>query len=112
MSCANYPSGFFHVYQEIAERADIDFVVHLGDYIYEYGANGYATSKAAQLGRIPDPAHECLTRDDYRKRYQQYRTDPQLQLLHQKKPVIAVWDDHEVADDCWQDDAAIIKKRR
>lgn len=101
VSCSNFPAGFFHVYQAIAQQDDIDFILHLGDYIYEYGANGYATGQAQQLNRIPDPTHECISLNDYRRRYQQYRTDRQLQLLHQKKPMIAVWDDHEVADDAW-----------
>jgi alkaline phosphatase D len=75
--------------------------LHLGDYIYEYDSKGYATDDAAALNRVPDPANETLTLADYRRRYAQYRTDADLQALHAAMPMIAVWDDHEVANDTW-----------
>ncbi|MCT7358418.1 alkaline phosphatase D family protein [Thalassolituus pacificus] len=98
-SCANLPAGYFNVYNEIA-NSDADVVVHLGDYIYEYGANEYPT--AASLVRDPDPLVEVLTLTHYRARYAKYRTDTALQLAHQKKPFICVWDDHELANDTWK----------
>jgi alkaline phosphatase D len=105
VSCANYQSGLFNVYGAVAD-SDIDIVVHLGDYIYEYGIGGYGTNDAtASLNRQHDPAGEILTLDDYRARYRQYRSDPQLQLAHQKKPFICVWDDHEIANDAYKDGA-------
>jgi alkaline phosphatase D len=79
--------------------------VHLGDYIYEYAADGYATSSAAALGRVPLPANEILTLDDYRMRYRQYRSDPDAKTLHARMPMIAVWDDHELANDAWREGA-------
>lgn len=104
-SCANYPAGFFHAYAEAAKRNDLDAVLHLGDYIYEYARGGYASADAARLGRQVLPAHEILTLADYRTRYAQYRSDPDLQALHHKAAFICVWDDHEIANDTWKDGA-------
>ncbi|TOF41302.1 alkaline phosphatase [Vibrio parahaemolyticus] len=108
VSCANYPAGYFHVYREILnqhEQSPFDVVLHLGDYIYEYGAGGYASEDAAALGREPSKGTECITLDDYRKRYAQYRQDADLQALHAKLPMIVVWDDHELANDTWKNGA-------
>jgi len=102
--CANYPAGYFHVYREVA-NGNFDAVVHLGDYIYEYQAGGYASEDAAALGRVVDPMNELLTLTDYRRRYAEYRTDPDLQAAHAAAPFICVWDDHEVANDAWKDGA-------
>ncbi|AXB31226.1 alkaline phosphatase [Vibrio campbellii] len=108
VSCANYPAGYFNVYKEILEqhqKASFDVVLHLGDYIYEYGAGGYASEDAAALGREPSKGTECITLDDYRKRYAQYRQDEDLQALHAALPMIAIWDDHELANDAWKEGA-------
>ena len=108
VSCANYPAGYFNVYKEILEqhqKASFDVVLHLGDYIYEYGAGGYASEDAAALGREPSKGTECITLDDYRKRYAQYRQDQDLQALHAALPMIAIWDDHELANDAWKEGA-------
>lgn len=114
-SCANYPAGFFHAYADAQKRDDLDAWVHLGDYIYEYGRtekaeNGvekpaYASAHAAEIERQVQPANELQTITDYRKRYAQYRTDKDLQALHAKLPLIAVWDDHEFANDAYKDGA-------
>ena len=107
MSCANYPAGYFHAYGEAAKMQDLDAVLHLGDYIYEYGMGEYATDKAVELGRaLPaDNQGELISLQDYRKRYALYRTDTNLQKLHAKAPFIAVWDDHEVCNDAYIDGA-------
>jgi alkaline phosphatase D len=107
MSCSNYPAGYFHVYAAAVAESELDAVIHLGDYIYEYGNGGYATEDAAALGRLlPDNnAEEILSLTDYRRRYALYRTDTDLQSLHAAAPFIAVWDDHEVANDTWRDGA-------
>ncbi|HDM8141621.1 TPA: alkaline phosphatase D family protein [Vibrio harveyi] len=108
VSCANYPAGYFNVYKEILKQhqtESFDVVLHLGDYIYEYGAGGYASEDAARLGREPSKGTECITLDDYRKRYAQYRQDQDLQALHAVLPMIAVWDDHELANDAWKNGA-------
>ncbi|MEO3402599.1 alkaline phosphatase D family protein [Mucilaginibacter sp. CAU 1740] len=105
ISCANYQAGLFNVYGAVAE-SDADFVVHLGDYIYEYEAGGYGTnSTTAALNRTHKPAGEVIKLDEYRERYRQYRSDEQLQKAHQLKPFICVWDDHEVANDAYKDGA-------
>lgn len=101
-SCANYPAGMFNVYREMA-GSDAQVVVHLGDYIYEYAAGIYP--KAAAQVRNPDPEVEILNLEQYRERYAQYRSDVDLQLVHQKKPFICVWDDHELANDTWKNGA-------
>ncbi|EOA9035501.1 alkaline phosphatase [Vibrio harveyi] len=108
VSCANYPAGYFNVYKEILKQhqtESFDVVLHLGDYIYEYGAGGYASEDASRLGREPSKGTECITLDDYRKRYAQYRQDQDLQALHAALPMIAVWDDHELANDAWKNGA-------
>ncbi|MGP8304766.1 alkaline phosphatase D family protein [Vibrio sp. YIC-376] len=122
VSCANYPAGYFNVYREILnqhEETAFDVVLHLGDYIYEYGAGGYASEDAEALDRVASKGTECITLDDYRKRYAQYRQDTDLQALHAKLPMIAVWDDHELANDAWkegaenhQDDEGSFSERR
>ncbi|HDS1200330.1 alkaline phosphatase D family protein [Shewanella algae] len=105
MSCANFPAGYFNVYELAAQRDDLDAMLHLGDYIYEYGRGGYASEHAAELGREVLPAGELLSLSDYRTRYGQYRGDASLQKLHAKLAFITVWDDHEVANDTWKDGA-------
>lgn len=104
MSCANYPAGRFHVYAEAA-RSQAQYAVHLGDYLYEYAANGYASESAEALGRVSDPSHEILTLADYRLRHAQYKSDPDSKTLHAAMPMIAVWDDHEIANDAFKDGA-------
>ncbi len=99
-SCANYPAGFFHAYSEAVNQG-AEYAVHLGDYIYEYPANGYASQDAVALGRVSSPTNECFTLADYRARYAQYRSDPDLKNLHASLPLIAVWDDHEIANDAY-----------
>ncbi len=103
VSCSNYPAGYFHVYQQLAERSDLDAVIHLGDYLYEYAADGYATERAAEFGRLyaPDNRCELLTLQDYRRRYACYRADAALAQLHGRHPFLLVWDDHEIANDTW-----------
>lgn len=100
-TCSNYPAGYFHVYAEAAKLTDIDVAVHIGDYIYEYAKDGFASQDATALGRVSDPKNEIITLTDYRSRYAQYRTDQDLQALHARMPMIAVWDDHEFANDAW-----------
>ncbi|MFW1644565.1 alkaline phosphatase D family protein [Acinetobacter guillouiae] len=105
-SCSNYPAGYFYVYKEMAKQ-EVDAIIHLGDYIYEYGKDGYATEEAVKLGRTlaADNDKEIIKLDDYRKRYALYHTDSDLQAAHARHPFIVIWDDHELANDTWKDGA-------
>ncbi len=105
VSCSNHPYGYFHLYREIANAAGLDAVIHLGDYIYEYGVGEYATEFAEALGRIPDPPHEVVTLGDFRRRHAQYKADADSMAMHAALPLIAVWDDHELCNDSWRDGA-------
>jgi alkaline phosphatase D len=105
VSCSNWPFGFFNAYREIAKRAareSIDAVIHLGDYIYEYGVTGYGGTVGKQIGRNHEPANECVTLADYRTRYAQYRSDPDLQAAHAAAPWFCTWDDHESANNSYR----------
>ncbi len=104
VSCSNYPYGFFNVYGRVAARADIHAVLHLGDYMYEFENGRYGDG--ADTGRVPRPAGETITLDDYRARYATYRSDPDLQEGHRQHPFITVWDDHELANNAWREGAA------
>lgn len=103
-SCANYPQGYFNAYARIAERDDLDFVLHLGDYLYEYKLGVYSDPQLAGKRDVV-PTHEIVTLDDYRLRYALYRSDPDLQEAHRQHPFITVWDDHETANNSWRDGA-------
>ena len=106
-SCQLYPGGLFNAYAAMAELERLDAVVHLGDYIYEYGAEpgDYGMATGAGLNRLPDPPHEIVSLDDYRRRHAQYKSDPDLQAAHARAAFICVWDDHEVANDAWMSGA-------
>ncbi len=96
-SCSKYSEGYFVAYRAIAARSDLDGVIHLGDYIYERGDDGPVRPHA--------PDREIVSLDDYRERYEQYRSDPDLQEAHRQHPFISVWDDHESTNNSWRDGA-------
>ncbi len=107
-SCANLPEGFFSVYDMISQQDDLDFVLHLGDYLYEYGEDEYGDGSALVRdgqNRVPEPATEMITQQDYVRRHAQYKRDRELQRLHAQFPLIAVWDDHEIANDSYREGA-------
>jgi alkaline phosphatase D len=95
VSCSNHAAGYFNAYRRVAERADLDAVLHLGDYLYEYGANQYGSA------RTPEPPHEMVTLSDYRTRHAQYKRDADSQAVHRQHPMICIWDDHEITNDAW-----------
>lgn len=97
-SCSNWEFGFFNAYAAIAER-EVDAVIHLGDYIYEYGTGVYANKNSKRKNL---PSHEVVTLTDYRTRYSQYHLDNGLRKMRQRHPLIAIWDDHEFANDVYQ----------
>ncbi|OJJ18836.1 hypothetical protein BKI52_25020 [marine bacterium AO1-C] len=103
VSCSNYQNGYFNAYGNIAERNDIDAVIHLGDYIYEYATGEFGYSD--EIGRGHQPSNEIITLQDYRIRYSYYRLDPKLRRLHQQLPFVTVWDDHEFANDAFKNGA-------
>ncbi len=99
-SCSNMGFGLFNAYGHAAARADVDAVLHMGDYFYEYGRGGYDAG-AGFASRI-FPETEAISLADYRLRYASYRTDPDLQALHASAPMIVMQDDHESANDSWE----------
>ncbi|MEU9443992.1 alkaline phosphatase D family protein [Streptomyces sp. NPDC048304] len=99
VTCANWEAGYFAAYRHLAARGDLDAWLHLGDYVYEYKSGEYAAR--GTVVRPHAPANETITLADYRIRHARYKTDPDLQALHLKAPVIAIWDDHEFADNAW-----------
>ena len=105
ISCSNYPFGRFHVYRDIADTADLDAVVHLGDYIYEYGIDGYGGSVGQEIDRNHAPPLEIISLADYRTRHAQYKTDPDLQAAHAAAPWICTWDDHESTNNSYRSGA-------
>lgn len=102
VSCQNYEGGYFNALGRIAARTDLDAVIHLGDYIYEYGRGVYGVNDES---RPNIPEQEIVSLADYRTRYSLYRLDPDLRAAHQQHAFIPVWDDHESANDAYKDGA-------
>lgn len=98
-SCSNFAGGFYHAYRHPAVNSSVDFVIHLGDYLYEHENGVYTNGTSLNRTHMPDKFLHSL--DDYRRRYSQYRSDPDLQLSHQTFPWLVVWDDHEISDNSW-----------
>jgi alkaline phosphatase D len=101
VSCANWEWGYFSPYEKIGRRDDVDAVLHLGDYIYEYGSGRYGDTTI----RKNLPRNEIISLSDYRTRHSLYRTDRGLRLVSQQHPMIAIWDDHEIANDAYSEGA-------
>ncbi len=99
-SCANLGYGEFNAYGHAAARSDIDLVLHMGDYFYEYGRGGYDIGP--EFSKRIFPEGEIYGLADYRLRYSSYRNDPQLQAVHANFPMICNTDDHEGANDSWE----------
>ena len=99
VSCSNWQHGYFNAYERVAEK-QVDVVLHLGDYIYEYGIDN-----ARNVDRRHLPEHEIVTLDDYRTRYSQYHLDEGLRKMRQQHPLITIWDDHEVANNSYVEGA-------
>ena len=101
-SCSNYEWGYFNAYRAMADELSLDAILHLGDYIYEYGIGRYGDTT---IGRLNIPPHEIISLQDYRDRYALYRLDPDLQAAHQFHPFITIWDDHEITNNAYKDGA-------
>ena len=95
VSCSNYDHGYFNAYARLLARNDLDLIIHLGDYIYEYGNGQYGNERRSE------PPTEILDLGDYRMRHSHYKLDEDLMRLHQQYPFVSVWDDHESADNAW-----------
>jgi alkaline phosphatase D len=91
VSCQHYANGVYYAHRHLAQE-NIDFAVHLGDYIYE-------GPSASPVNRPHLPDHEITSIEDYRIRYGQYKSDPDLQAVHAAFPWIMTWDDHETEND-------------
>ncbi len=98
VSCQSYEHGFYHAYKDMATRNDMDCILHLGDYIYEYETGGYSSNISE---RTNEPANEIIDLSDYRMRYSHYKLDPDLRAAHQQYPFIIIWDDHETANNSY-----------
>ncbi|NJM26108.1 MAG: hypothetical protein HC859_12090 [Bacteroidia bacterium] len=101
VSCSNWEFGYFNAYDCIADR-EVDVVLHLGDFIYEYGTGQYGDST---IGRTVLPPFEIISLRDYRTRYSQYRLDEGLRNLSARHPMISIWDDHEIANNSYSEGA-------
>jgi alkaline phosphatase D len=102
VSCSNLPFGYFNAYRDIARRGDIQAVVHTGDYLYEYGRDGYGGEVGRRIGREHEPATETVSLEDYRKRHAQYKADPDLQAAHAACVWFCTWDDHESTNNSYR----------
>ena len=102
VTCSNFPFGYFNAYEVIANDDEVDLVVHLGDYIYEYRARGgYGGATGRRIGRNHQPGHETVSLEDYRIRHAQYKGERESIAMHARHPLIVIWDDHESADNPW-----------
>jgi alkaline phosphatase D len=99
VTCSSFGHGFFHAYAALAARLDLDAVIHLGDYLYEYAYGEWGVVRAYE------PVHEAVTLADYRTRHAHYKRDSDLQEVHRQHAFIVLWDDHESANNAWLDGA-------
>lgn len=117
MSCQDYGGRWYNTLLPLLEQ-ELDFILHLGDFIYEtVGDPGFQSqggeraitfddlAGALRLGDADAPYYAARSLDNYRQLHRTVRTDPVLQQLLERAPLVAIWDDHEFADDSWQDNA-------
>jgi alkaline phosphatase D len=114
-SCQDYIGRYYNVWAYLLQtEPDLDFILQIGDYIYEttgdpsFQTVGSArsvtftdTAGAIQLGDATAPYYAASSVSNYRDLYKAYRSDPILQQVHERYPMIGIWDDHEYSDDCW-----------
>ncbi|SNS30710.1 alkaline phosphatase D [Geodermatophilus pulveris] len=108
VSCSNYTGGWFTAYRGLAARDDLDLVLHLGDYVYEYGNGEDRYGPDALAGtRDHQPPAEMVSLADYRVRHALYEADPDLQAAHAGHPWVTIFDDHEITNDAYDTGAEI-----
>ncbi|NEU58188.1 alkaline phosphatase [Halorussus sp. MSC15.2] len=95
-SCNNYLHGYFGAFGRIAE-SEVDFLVHLGDFIYEYAGDGPGDRSID----LPSGREKAAELADYRHLYRTYRSDELLQRALRRHTLIHTWDDHEIVNDRW-----------
>ena len=102
VSCSNFTGGYFTAYRGLAARDDLDLVLHLGDYVYEYG-NAEDRYGPAALAGVRDhlPEVETVALQEYRVRHALYKSDPDLQAAHARHPWVVIFDDHEITNDAY-----------
>lgn len=101
VSCQDYTNGYYHALRFAAEE-EVDFVIHLGDYIYEsVGDPSYQNPLPDRQIRLPSGQPKAFTIEDYRTLYRTYKSDPDLRKLHERHAMISIWDDHEFANDAY-----------
>lgn len=105
VSCSNFEAGYFNSYGRLGEYNDLDAIIHLGDYIYEYEAGRYGDSTLQASSLRSHDTVETINLNQYRARYSLYRLDEDLRRAHQQHPFINIWDDHESANDAYVDGA-------
>ncbi len=114
--CQDYIGRYYNAYLKMLldHDEDIDFVVHLGDYVYETtgdpsfqdpsaerGIEFEDTEGAIQLGTEENPSYAAASLSNYRDLYRTYRSDEVLQQVHERWPMLVIWDDHEYSNDAW-----------
>eukprot|EP00968_Pinguiococcus_pyrenoidosus_P020298 scaffold2331_cov252-Pinguiococcus_pyrenoidosus.AAC.8 len=107
-SCSNYRFGYFHAYELAAQAEQLDFVLHLGDSMYEYNEETYPSNAQAarQDTLFPENNREILFLEEYRKRQALYKSDAQYQKLLRRVPIYINWDDHELVNDATREGTA------
>lgn len=120
--CQDFVGRYYHAWRLLARAGRLDFVLFLGDYIYETTdlpdfqvptpGRTIHLPDGMRLSRAPDRRLAARTLADYRALYRQYRSDPALREIHRSVPFVAVQDDHEFANDCWQDHSCHFDDRR
>ena len=127
VNCQDYNDRYYNSYLKLLldHPDDLDFVVHLGDYVYETttattpaSAEGLRKvvfsdlAGAIALGSAESPRFAAASLSNYRDLYKTYRSDPILRQLQESYAMIAIWDDHEYSDDCWGDTATYFGGRK
>ncbi len=100
--CQDYGNGYYTALAHLAQE-EVDYVLHLGDYIYESVASNFQGNPARMVPPLPSGNTTASDINDYRHLYQVYRSDPNQQAVHERFAYIQLWDDHEFANDCHQD---------